>query len=394
MYDIGLPSHRSLFQVRLLVHSLHPSIRSPSPRRRPPQLQAERLLALQRLAGAPAGGGGGIPWYIMTSAATRQATERFFGAHSNWGIQAGDIQFFDQGCLPCLDPGTGAMLMAAPHQVATAPDGNGGLYPALRASGALADMARRGVECVYVYCVDNALVSVGDPDLVGFCRLHGASAGAKVVSKAHPREPVGVFCRDGATHAVKVVEYSELPPDVADAGTFNAANIALHYFSLPFLASCCGDVPAATTGGGGPHASAVLKHHAALKKVACLPLDPAAPDAMVPVVPEKPNALKLEAFIFDVYPLAPPAEVALLEGVRTDDFAPVKNAPGSASDSPDTARELVCAQARRWAQGAGVQVAGTGLFEVSPLVSYAGEGLERACGQTWQTPCCVEPHML
>ena len=325
----------------------------------------------------------------MTSAATREATQQFFGAHSNWGIQGRDIQFFDQGCLPCLDPATGAMLMAAPHQVATAPDGNGGLYPALRASGALADMRRRGIESVYVYCVDNALVAVGDPDLVGFCRLRGASAGAKVVSKAQPREPVGVFCRDGATHALRVVEYSELPPDVADAGTFNAANIALHYFSLPFLAACCGDVPAAADGH-----PAVLKHHAALKKVTCLPLDPSSPSAMVPAVPERPNALKLEAFIFDVYPLAPPAGVALLQGVRADDFAPVKNAPGSASDSPDTARELVCAQARRWAQAAGVQVAGAGLFEVSPLVSYAGEGLERACGQTWQTPCCVEQHML
>ena len=357
-------------------------------RRFPTQLQAERILALQRLAGSPADAGG-IPWYIMTSAATREATQQFFGAHSNWGIQGRDIQFFDQGCLPCLDPATGAMLMAAPHQVATAPDGNGGLYPALRASGALADMRRRGIESVYVYCVDNALVAVGDPDLVGFCRLRGASAGAKVVSKAQPREPVGVFCRDGATHALRVVEYSELPPDVADAGTFNAANIALHYFSLPFLAACCGDVPAAADGH-----PAVLKHHAALKKVTCLPLDPSSPSAMVPAVPERPNALKLEAFIFDVYPLAPPAGVALLQGVRADDFAPVKNAPGSASDSPDTARELVCAQARRWAQAAGVQVAGAGLFEVSPLVSYAGEGLERACGQTWQTPCCVEQHML
>jgi hypothetical protein len=51
-YDVGLPSHKSLFQ-----------------------LHAERLLAVQRLAAAAAGGQGAtIPWYIMTSPFTHQDT--------------------------------------------------------------------------------------------------------------------------------------------------------------------------------------------------------------------------------------------------------------------------------------------------------------------------------
>ena len=43
-----------------------------------------------------------------------------------------------------------------------------------------------------------------------------------------------------------VVEYSELPPELAtaqDPGTgelrLNAANIVLHYYSMDFLAKCC-----------------------------------------------------------------------------------------------------------------------------------------------------------
>ena len=51
------------------------------------------------------------------------------------------------------------------------------------------------------------------------------------------------------------------------------------------------------------------------------------------------QGVKLELFIFDSFPLA--KRVALLEVHRHEEFAPVKNAPGSASDSPDTARQAI-----------------------------------------------------
>ncbi len=51
------------------------------------------------------------------------------------------------------------------------------------------------------------------------------------------------------------------------------------------------------------------------------------------------QGIKLELFIFDTFPLA--ERVALLEVHRHEEFAPVKNAPGSASDSPDTARQAI-----------------------------------------------------
>ena len=394
MYDIGLPSGKSLFQARpsLETHnsqSLHRSdiLLVLLPR----QLQAERIAALRRLASARSGGAcKPLPWYIMTSAATRAKTEAFFVAHKHFGLPASDVRFFDQGWLPPLSPSSGAMVLASRAALAAAPDGNGGVFAALRASGCLADMASRGAQGAYVYCVDNALVRVGDPALVGFCRATAAAAGAKVVPRAGPAEAVGVFCADRGTGALRVVEYTELPPALASASDpdtgalrFNAANVALHYFSLPFLRRCCGaDDPsrkrkAGDIEGDVPLAPA-LPYHAALKKVPCV----------ADAAPSAPNALKLEAFIFDVYPAAG-ADVALLEGVRCDDFAPVKNAEGAGRDSPDTARALLCAQHRRWAVAAGAVIEGEGLFEIDAALSYAGEGLDAMKGRTYTAPCHV-----
>lgn len=95
-----------------------------------------------------------------------------------------------------------------------------------------------------------------------------------------------------------------------------------------------------------------------------------------------PQGIKLELFIFDVFPMADC--VGLMEVAREEQFAPVKNAPGSTVDSPDTARAAVLKLHARWVERAGGLVqAGEGV-EVSPLLSYAGEGLEGVCaGQSF-----------
>ncbi|RVX02781.1 UDP-N-acetylglucosamine diphosphorylase 1 [Vitis vinifera] len=216
-FNIGLPSGKSLFQ-----------------------LQAERILCVQRLAAQSTneGSGGFVPihWYIMTSPFTDDVTRKFFESHKYFGLEADQVRcfntlifviiitFFQQGTIPCISK-DGRFIMETPYkvvfllvfspiiyrcgsslglrvavllpnkkvkdvlrkicasQVAKAPDGNGGVYSALKSSRLLEDMATRGVKYLDCYGVDNALVRVADPTFLGYFIDKGVASAAKVVRK-------------------------------------------------------------------------------------------------------------------------------------------------------------------------------------------------------------------
>jgi len=242
------------------------------------QVFAEQLLATQRRYGAV------VPWYVMTSLSNDQTTRRFFAENDFFGLDPSDVLFFAQGQMPALSF-DGKVLLAEKDQLAWSPDGHGGCLPALRRSGALEDMARRGVEYISYFQVDNPLVRCVDPLFIGLHAEAGAGMSAKVLPKRQPKEKLGNFCTvDGR---VTVIEYSDLPDELAfatrDDGTlvFNAGSIAIHVLSRWLVEEL--------TAGGACR----LPFHRADKEV---PYIDANGDR---VQPEEPNAAKLEMFIFD-----------------------------------------------------------------------------------------------
>eukprot|EP01018_Ginkgo_biloba_P029263 Gb_31964 [translate_table: standard] len=351
-FNIGLPSGKSLFQ-----------------------LQAERILRVQRLAAQsmPDGAGRfiGIQWYIMTSPFTHDATRKFFESQKYFGLESEQVTFFQQGTLPCISK-EGRFIMETPYQVARAPDGNGGVYSALKSSRCLEGMMMKGIRYVDCYGVDNALVRVADPMFLGYCIDKGVASAAKVVRKAYPQEKVGVFIQRGKGGSLGVVEYSELDQSMAHAINqetgrlrFNWSNVCLHMFSLDFLSQVTEELEQDSI------------YHLAEKKM--------------PSVEGPTLGVKLEQFVFDAIPYAP--SMVLFEVLREEEFAPVKNASGYATDTPDTARLLVLHLHTRWVIAAGgfvthsVSLYTTGV-EVSPLCSYAGENLDDICrGRSFHAPC-------
>lgn len=391
MYDVGLPSHKSLYH-----------------------LQAQRLVKIQELASKRVGKDCVVPWYIMMSEQTREPTTEFFKKHAYFGLRPENVVMFEQSTMPCIDH-NGKIILETPSSIAKAPDGNGGLYNALRKAKILDNIIQRGVEYLHVYCVDNILVKMADPVFIGFCIAKGASCGVKVVEKTSASEPVGVICKlNGKYH---VVEYSEISLKTAEKRdadgklVFNAGGIANHFFLVDFMKMIVLEKESA------------LRYHVAQKKI------PYCNDEGKLVKPTQVNGIKMEKFIFDIFQFA--TSFAVWDVLREDEFAPLKNGNDAAKDNPITCRASLMDLHHRWVLKAGGKFKRENdsvisdipsrcmnsshpdnnnesshkedseespiICEVSPLISYSGEGLEdRVRGKSFIPPVVLwqdgEPH--
>lgn len=326
MFPIGPVSRKSLFQ-----------------------LHCEQLRARALRAGRP------IPYFIMTSEATHEATVAFFAENDCFGLAPGDVTFFQQGSLPAVDDASPRILMAAKDRISTSPDGHGGILNALRDAGLLDVMRERGIEHLFYHQVDNPTTAICDPAFLGLHALHGSQMTTKAVPRTSGSEKMGVVVSiDGHT---EIIEYSDIRTDAAcrtDAEgrlVLWAGSTATHVFERMFLERLDGGtkLPFHVAHKAVPHVGEDGKH----------------------IAPDAPNAYKFEQFIFDALPHA---ECGLVvEGDRSVEFNPVKNATGT--NSPETARAGILRNARRLLAAAGFQVADGVRVEISPLYASTPEEL-------------------
>ncbi|HEY5313649.1 MAG TPA: UDPGP type 1 family protein, partial [Pirellulales bacterium] len=83
--------------------------------------------------------------------------------------------------------------------------------------------------------------------------------------------------------------------------------------------------------------------------------------------------IKFERFIFDLLPAA--RNGIVVEADASQAFAPLKNAPGSERDSPESVHCQMVALHRSWLKAAGVSVADRIDVEISPLFALDAEEL-------------------
>ena len=175
-FDIGLDSHKSIFEI--LIDSL--------------KADSEKY-------------GVTIQWYIMTSKENNADTVAFFEKNNYFGYDKNAIMFFEQGKLPMVDE-AGKILINEKGIIKEASDGHGGIFESMKKNGVTDDMNKKGIKWAFVGPVDNVLVKMVDPILLGIMIDQNVPAGGKSTVKANPAEKVGVFCKRNGKPGV--VEYT------------------------------------------------------------------------------------------------------------------------------------------------------------------------------------------
>lgn len=256
-----------------------------------------------------------IYWYIMTSIQNHDETLKFFEDNNYFGYDKAHILFFNQGELPILNS-DGKIVLKDKENIFMAPDGNGGIFKALGEEGMLKHMEQNGIKYLTIGNVDNILINMIDPILLGLMIEKNVDASSKSFMKPSPTGKWGVFCKINGKPSV--IEYTETPKELLEARNeegeliFGDAHFGCNTFKVDFLNKV---------------AENNLNMHAALKKNRGI-------NNFGTI--EEIDTYKFEAFIFDIF--AEANNLLIYRVKKDEEFAPIKNKEGD--ESPQSAIEL------------------------------------------------------
>ncbi|MDD5440287.1 MAG: UTP--glucose-1-phosphate uridylyltransferase, partial [Candidatus Omnitrophica bacterium] len=309
------------------------------------QTRAEELLAARSHYGVS------IPWFIMTSAHTEAATRAYFTEQDYFGLGKENVIFIKQESAPTLEAGTRTLAMRDANTVLAAPNGNGGLYKAMRSAeartdggaiSALEEARKRGIRN-FIYCqVDNPMPVLSE--WVLGCHIRKTAEFTNVlVQKRDPAENLGIMVSDARTGKDFVVEYNQPAADIIrDREGFSYGTISMFVLSFDFVARAVQPV-----------------YRIARGKKAMLFKDGQKKDGLVD---------KFECFTFDAMSQA---KAAINVGLpREECFAPFKRMHGE--DSPETVKNIYSDYCKRLIRAAlpAIEIPATTVIELPRTAAY------------------------
>lgn len=251
----------------------------------------------------------------MTSEENNEETIAFFEKMKYFGYPKEAVRFFKQAEKPLINK-AGKLLIGEDNLIKFASNGNGEIYKSMVKNGIIEHMKKCNAEWVLITGIDNILVKIVDPLLMGITIKQGNLIASKSTVKNTPKESGGVFAK--ADGKPGIIEYVEIPEEMANEKNqkgefvYGDMNIVNHLFNIKALEAID---------------SRPLPYHTAVKK--CEYIDENGKIAQESVY-------KFEKFIFDGFVFFD--DMTLLRVEREKEFAPIKNATGN--DSPETAKKL------------------------------------------------------
>jgi UDP-N-acetylglucosamine/UDP-N-acetylgalactosamine diphosphorylase len=182
------------------------------------QLHAEKIAALQTQLGCA------LPLIILTSPHNETETKSYFEKHQFFHLDPKLVFFITQPLWP-LYTLEKKWFFKSLGELATGPNGNGGLFQAL--FPLLETLSH--YEYLMISNLDNPLATLYDAALIGAHERTEAEVSLRCCEKKYSKEKVGVFAYRG--NRLHIIDYTSLPENA----TFPYANINILCFSLSFV---------------------------------------------------------------------------------------------------------------------------------------------------------------
>ena len=129
--------------------------------------------------------GSNIPWYIMTSEENNKQTVDFFETNNYFGYDKDKIKFFKQSKMPVVDI-NGKLLVDENFKIKEASDGHGGIFNSMAKGKVIDELDKNNVKWVFTCGVDNPLVNMVDPYLLGLAITKNCKLATRSLVKTSP----------------------------------------------------------------------------------------------------------------------------------------------------------------------------------------------------------------
>ena len=259
-----------------------------------------------------------IPWYIMTSIYNDEDTKKFFKEKNFFGYPQNSIKFFKQSQLPLINTDENLILEEI-YKIKEASNGNGDVFEALKINNMIDGMKRNNVKWVFFSGVDNVILDIVDPLLLGLTISNNCQISSKTLYKKNANAPDWIFAKRNGKPAI--INSCHLTNEMKVAkgndghDLYREINMLAHIFSISAIELI---------------ADRKLPYHRAFKKNTFVN------EEGMKQVPEKPNTFKFETFIFDAFSYFD--NMVLLRVKEEDEFAPIKDFNGI--HNPEVAKDL------------------------------------------------------